>query len=142
MKDNFYFMDEYFLGIEFRYPSQQIDPPMLWFKPENFKKVLAVCNENGLGVHVIEVYKGGYADTLISDDFGGNPFDSNWYTSEFDQLQKRYCSGEDNEEVLFAGWYLEPADTEEPGTDLVEEESSGQVIRKKKSFWSRIISRF
>ena len=67
MKDNFYFMDEYFMGIEFTYPSQQIGPPVLWFKPENFKKVIAVCKEKGLGISVIEVYKEGYADTLLSD---------------------------------------------------------------------------
>ena len=42
MKDNFYFMDEYFMGIQFTYPSKQIGPPVLWFKPENFKKVIAI----------------------------------------------------------------------------------------------------
>jgi hypothetical protein len=141
MKDNFYFMDEYFRGIEFRFPSGQIDPPLLWFNPDNFKKVLTVCREKGLGVHVIEVYKEGYADTLISDDFGGNAFDPDWYLREYDQLVEKYCSAEDETEVMFAGWYLEKHDTELSGN---EDSMSHRVepTEPKKSFWSRIRSRF
>lgn len=141
MKDNFYFMDEYFLGIEFRFPSGQIDPPLLWFNPENFKKVLAVCQEKGLGVQVIEVYKGGYADTSISDDFGGNAFDSDWYLGEYDRLIKHYCSGEDAAEVMFAGWYLESNDPELSSDNRSDAEPE-KITAPKKGFWSRIRSRF
>ncbi|MGV3611446.1 MAG: hypothetical protein ACO1N0_10880 [Fluviicola sp.] len=143
MKDNFYFMDEYFLGIEFRFPSGQIDPPLLWFNPGNFKKVLAVCQEKGLGVQVIEVYKGGYADTLISDDFGGNAFDSGWYLREYDRLLKQYCSGEDAAEVMFAAWYLEKDDDDsESNSDNESRSEPGKNKEPKKGFWSRIRSRF
>ncbi len=111
MKDNFYFMDEYFLGIEFSFPTQQIGPQLLWFKPENFKKVIEVCKDKGLGISVIEVYKNGYAETLLSDDFGGNPFDPNWYTTGYENLIQEYCTGSDNIPVLFSGWYEEPIST-------------------------------
>jgi hypothetical protein len=110
MKDNFYFMDEYFLGIEFRFPSQQVGPPLVWFKPENFKKVLEVCKKNGLGLTVIEVYKGGYADTLLSDDFGANPYNPDWYINAYEDLVNKYCADTD-QEVLFSGWYVEPTES-------------------------------
>ncbi len=78
------------MGIEFRFPSQQIGPQLLWFKPENFKKVIEVCKEKSLGISVIDLYKGGYAETLLSDDFGGNPFDPNWYFTGYENLIKEY----------------------------------------------------
>lgn len=131
-------MDEYFLGIEFRYPSQQIDPPMLWFKPENFKKVIAVCKEKGLGILVIEVYKEGYADTLLSDDFGGNPFDPNWYTNEFENAVKKYCLETENTEVLFAGWYLDPTDGNETAVTNNSKTMSVEASNNKPGLWSKI----
>lgn len=140
--DNFYFMDEYFMGIEFRFPSQQIEPPLLWFKPENFKKVIEVCRKKGLGISAIEVYKDGYADTLLSDDFGGNPYDPNWYTSGYESLVKKYCNSGDNKEVLFSAWYMEPDNTNKT-TDknipnLASNSSSDQRIKNGTGFWTRI----
>lgn len=131
MKDNFYFMDEYFLGIEFRFPSQQVGPPVLWFKPENFKKVLAVCKEKGLGISVIEVYKDGYADTLLSDDFGANPFDPKWYLNEYENLVNKYCMVSDNKEVLFSGWYLEPG-------DILQNTANKPTTKAKQSWLQKI----
>ena len=135
-------MDEYFLGIEFRFPSQQTGPPLIWFKPENFKKVIAVCSEKGLGISVIEVYKDGYAYTLLAEDFGGNPFDANWYTSEYENLIKKYCTGTANGEVLFSGWYVEPADTNitsaDNGSNAMSRDGSNKTIRNKTGFWSKI----
>lgn len=125
MKDNFYFMDEYFLGIPFISPPQQTGPPLLWFKPENFKKVIDVCKEEGLGISVIEVYKGGYAETLLAEDFGGNPYDPNWYINGYEKLVKDYCM--DGANVLFAGWYLVPGNTNQP--------SANSTLPKTKRSW-------
>lgn len=131
MKDNFYFMDEYFLGIEFRCPSQQTGPTVLWFKPENFKKVIHVCQEKRLGISVIEVYKDGYADTLLAEDFGGDPFDPNWYAIEYENLVKKYCTGADNKEVLFSGWYVE-SDT------IHKSSSSGALPKAERTWWQKL----
>jgi len=120
MKDNFYFMDEYFMGITFSCPPQQIGPQLLWFEPEYFKKVIDVCQKKGLGISTIEVYKGGYADTLLSKDFGGNPYDPDWYMSEYENLIKKYCVGTDNRVVLFSGWYLEPNNINKTTTYLAK----------------------
>lgn len=131
MKDNIFFMDKYFLGIEFRYPSQQIGPPVMWFKPENFRKVLSVCKEKGVGVTTIEVYKGGYADTLLAEDFGGNPYDVDWYTKEYEKLVVQYCADSDKTEVLFSGWYVEPLDIAER-----------DVHNPKPKWWQKLFSVF
>jgi|688.fasta_scaffold141485_2 hypothetical protein len=130
MKDNFYFMDEYFMGIQFTYPSKQIGPPVLWFKPENFKKVIAICKEKGLGISVIEVYKDGYADTLLSDDFGGNPYDSNWYFTEYENLVKKYFKDSDDKTVLFSGWYIEPSNTNQTTANSSKPKSKLSWLQK------------
>jgi len=129
------------MGIEFRYPPQQVGPMKMWFKPENFRKVIDVCTEKGLGISTIEVYKGGYADTLMSDDFGGNPFDPNWYTNEFEDLVKKYCL-ENDEEVLFSGWYLEPEKNNKANnsSNVMSSEQLNKEIINKTSFWSRMKS--
>lgn len=112
------------MGIEFSCPSQQIDPPLLWFKPENFKKVIDVCREKGLGISTIEIYKDGYAETLMSEDFGGDPHDPDWYTTGYENLVKKYCTGTDNRSVLFSGWYVE--------------RETGTLPKSGRSWWQKL----
>jgi len=108
LKDNYYFNDKYFLGIPFT-AFQGESPPFVWFKPDGFRRVMDVCKTNGLGVAAIEVWKDGYAETVLVDEHGGDPFDATWYLAAFETLLKTYVAdGEAG--VLFAASYLETGD--------------------------------
>jgi hypothetical protein len=67
--------------------------------------VLEVCRQKKLGIKSLEVWKGGYADTRLCADYGGDPFDTAWYGPVFEELMSLYADGD--ETVLFSGTYIE-----------------------------------
>ena len=103
-KNNIYFAENHFNPIPFTALFGANDP-FLWYKPTDFRRVLEVCRQKKLGVKTIEVWKGGYADTRLCSDYGGDPFDAAWYGPVFEELERLYVDSD--ETVLFCGTYSE-----------------------------------
>jgi len=76
-----------------------------YFLEEDFKIVLDRVESLNLGVNGIEPwFKEEFYDVIVVEDYGNNPFDSNWYKNAFENLKK------EKKNLLYAATYVVPLD--------------------------------
>lgn len=74
-----------------------------YFLEEDFKIVLDRVENLNLGINGIEPwFDEEFYNVIVVEDYGNNPFDSNWYKSAFENLKK------EKKNLLYAASYIVP----------------------------------
>lgn len=74
-----------------------------YFLEEDFKIVLDRVEDLNLGINGIEPwFNEEFYDVIVVEDFGNNPFDSNWYKNAFQNLKN------EKKNLLYAASYIVP----------------------------------
>ncbi|MBJ2123486.1 hypothetical protein [Flavobacterium sp. IB48] len=76
-----------------------------YFLEEDFKIVLDRVESLNLGISGIEPwFDEEFYDVIVVEDYGNNPFDSNWYKNAFENFKK------EKKNLLYAASYVVPLD--------------------------------
>ena len=75
-----------------------------YFFEEDFKVVLDRVEKLNIGINGIEPWLNEeFYDVAVVEDYGNNPFDSNWYKNAFENFKK------ENKNLLYAASYVLPS---------------------------------